>query len=431
MGTKINIGVLLLVILTASIYILLPGQIRIDVQETKTLYRVYEDGKLVLAAREFVNLFDGTAKMRANFREVKQTVDSGMIVIHRIAKYKDDISVQEMYVFDSVISDVRQVPIQHETICINCVGKILQFEYRNILYEGISMDIQSPFKFGHQMELTWQDGSYRNRVYQQIISDKIIIRYRPVDDIEVFFTRLFDPPNTSDAGINITIVFPVNNTEYVVEELDLNWTVNITANTSFYSLDGGTNNSGIFTANKPTNITFRNLTEGSHNLTIYVNDSEGNAAESDMVNFSIVPPLNVTLNTNLTGLAYNVTWNKTAINFSSPRFWAGNISWNFTDLNLNVSPVLPYVYNITNRRMFNVTINLNIDRDEVYFNWTYNGTVITTTSVGIFNLTPNESKVINFSLDLHNISIVQTNWTIDINRANWTFVPNFTDSILI
>jgi len=328
MGTKINIGVLLLVILTASIYILLPGQIRIDIQETKSIYRVYEDGKLTLAATERVNLFDGTAKMRASDRSVEFTEEDGIITIERIAYYKDSISIIEHYVFDSAISDIRQVPIEHETICFNCVGKILQFEYKDILYDGETENIISPFKFGHRMELTWQDGAYLEKVYQQISVDKIILRYRPTENHQVFLTRLFDPPNFGDAGINVTIIFPVNNTLYVVNNLDLNWTVNITINSSFYSLDEGANNTDIFVSNKGVNITFRNLTEGSHNITIYVNDSSGNLGQSDLLNFSIRPPLNASLIDNLTskGLAYNINWSKTDINYSDPRFWGGNFS---------------------------------------------------------------------------------------------------------
>ena len=172
---------------------------------------------------------------------------------------------------------------------------------------------------------------------------------------------------------------------YVVNSLDLNWTVNVTANASFYSLDGGENNSIIFNNSKTRNITFNNLTEGNHNITIYVNDSSGNLAQSDLINFSIRPPLNVSLNVNLTGLVYNISWSKTDINYSDPGFWAGNFSWNFTDLNLNTFPLVVYVYNITNTRLNNVTVSLNIDRNEDYFNFSFNGIIINTTSKTLFN----------------------------------------------
>lgn len=193
MATKHYIGVLILVLLVSSIYIMLPDSVRIDVQKTRNLYKVYENDKWVLAATEYVNLFDGSAKMRAKNRSLDWYNDSGIITITRIANYKDKISTHETYVFDSSIDDVELVPVSHETTCINCVGKILHFEYRNILYDGETKDITSPFSFGHNMKLTWQDGAYRAKVYQQISVDKIILRYRPVTDIETFEVRLFDP----------------------------------------------------------------------------------------------------------------------------------------------------------------------------------------------------------------------------------------------
>ena len=194
MANKILIGVLLLVVLSTSIYVMLPDKIRIDIQPTKTIYRVYEDDSWVLAATERVNLFDGTKKMRAKNRSVTNSTDNGIITIYRIANYKDSISTYETYIFDSTISDVELVPISHKTTCINCVGKILQFEYRDILYEGETKNIVSPFSFGHNMKLTWQSGTYMSKVYQQkVASDKIRLRYRPVKDIETFEVRLFDP----------------------------------------------------------------------------------------------------------------------------------------------------------------------------------------------------------------------------------------------
>ena len=430
MGKKINIGVLLLVILSVSIYVMLPEQIRIDVQNTKTIYKVYESDSWILAATEYVNLFDGNAKMRANYRNVSYTEDSGIITIWRIAKYKDNIKVYDKYVFDSRISDIELVPILHEVACINCVGKILQFEYRNILYDGETKDISSPFSFGHKMTLTWQSGTYRSKVYQQAVTDKIILRYRPTEDYQVFNTRLFDPPG-SDA-VNVTIIFPVNNTAYVANSLDLNWTTNASpANISFYSVDGGANNTAIFFGNTPTNITFTNLSEGPHNITIWTNDSLGNMGQSDLLNFSITPPLNVALCGNLTGISYNVNWSKQIINWSNATVVAGNFTWNFTDTNLSIYPVMPCLYTIQNNRVNNVTISLNINRIADYFNWTYNGTGINTTSKAIFNLSNGTSININLTLNLINISNTYRNWNLTINRANWTFVVNFTDTVLV
>lgn len=202
MGKKIYFGVLILVILSASFYILLPDKIRIDVQNTKTLFSVYEEDKFVLSATEYVNLFDGTKKMRAKSRSIEQRIDGDMLIIKRLSLWKDNITTITEYKFMKDISDVELIPIKATTTCINCEGKILHFEYRDISYDGETKKIKSPFSFGHNMKLEWQDGAYFSKVYQQKVSDKIIIKYRPTTDYEMFNVRMFDPMY---GGLNITL----------------------------------------------------------------------------------------------------------------------------------------------------------------------------------------------------------------------------------
>ena len=224
MAIKQWIGVLILILLTSSIAILLPDRVRVDVTKTRTSYRVFENGEFKLATMEYVNLFDGSAKMRAKSRELYYSNTSGIITINREANYKENISTFETYKFDSNKPDVELVPISHEIICINCVGKILHFEYRDILYTGETKDITSPFSFGHSMKLEWQDGYDWAKVYQQkVASDKIIIRYKPTKSYEVFNVRLFDPPSYWTLLLD-----GVNESRYYEYET----TANITANVS-------------------------------------------------------------------------------------------------------------------------------------------------------------------------------------------------------
>ena len=144
MVNKYFIGFLVLVILTSSIYVLLPYKVRIDVQKTNTLISVYEDGKYVLGATEFLNLFDGAKKMRASSRFITQTIEGNIITITRIALWKDNIETVHRYTFDTTISDVELTPVEEELTCINCQGKIVHFEYRNIAYSGITREATSP-----------------------------------------------------------------------------------------------------------------------------------------------------------------------------------------------------------------------------------------------------------------------------------------------
>ena len=203
--TKIIIGFLILVVLTYSAYIILPEKVRIDVKETKTLFSVWLNDKWVLSATEYLNLYDGTKKMRAESREVTPTINENIITITRTAYWKDDIKTIHTYTFDSSISDVELVPIEEELTCFNCQGKIVHFEYRDILYEGETKEISSPFSFGHNMKLTWQEGAYYAKVFQQkIASDKIIIRYRVNinSNYEIFNVRLFDPASPDVVSVN-------------------------------------------------------------------------------------------------------------------------------------------------------------------------------------------------------------------------------------
>ena len=207
MANKYVIGALVLVILSTSIYVMLPDQVRIDVEKTRTRFSVYENGSYVLAATEYVNLFDGSAKMRAKKRNVSYELDGTNVVITREANYKDNITTIQTYTFDSTTDDVELTPVSHEVECINCVGKILHFEYKDILYNGPTQDITSPFAFGHNMKLEWEAGAYYAKVKTyKFASPKIWVRYKPIQDYQIFKVRMFDPTPPTIAGFNDSVI---------------------------------------------------------------------------------------------------------------------------------------------------------------------------------------------------------------------------------
>jgi hypothetical protein len=86
---KYFIGFLVLVILSASVYIMLPGKVRLDVAPTNTKFSIFDNGKFVLAATEYVYLYDGSSKMKASSREINYFNESGIIKITRETNYKD------------------------------------------------------------------------------------------------------------------------------------------------------------------------------------------------------------------------------------------------------------------------------------------------------------------------------------------------------
>lgn len=198
MAVKYYFGaVLVFVILTSSIYFMIPDKVRIDIENTRTKYFVYED-KFVLAATEYLNLYDGTTKMRAKSRDVSWFNDSQFVYAARISKWKDNITTIQTYKFEQDVDDVRNFPLENKLECYNCEGKIVHYEIRDILYDGETQIISSPFSFGHNMKVEWQTGAYYSKVFQQKSSDKIIIKYRPIDSYEEYLVRLFDPPNQEE-----------------------------------------------------------------------------------------------------------------------------------------------------------------------------------------------------------------------------------------
>jgi len=217
---------LILVILTTSIYIMMPDKVKIVVENTRTKYYVWEDESWTLGATEYLNLFDGTTKMRAKSREVITGTDGDITTIVRNSKWKDNITTIQSYTFDSTIEDVEMVPIENKLECFNCEGKIVHYEYRDILYKGETKYITSPFSFGHNMKLEWQDGYEWAKVYQQkVASDKIIIRYKPQSDYDIYDVRLFDPP----APTTTTLYLDGSSSDRYYE---LGTTANLTASTN-------------------------------------------------------------------------------------------------------------------------------------------------------------------------------------------------------
>ena len=242
---KTIIGFLLFVILSASFYVMLPDKVRVDMSKTRSKYSVFEDGEYVLSAYEYLYIYDGTTKLRAKSREITSEVNGNTITIMRTANFKDNITTTQIYSYDGSLSNVESVPVKQFIECFNCKDKIVHFEYRNILYNGETKDIESPFYFGHSMKLEWQEGSYLSKVYQQKATDKIILRYKAEEDYETYLVRLSDPeaknvsvslcPNASSlifrpdiASFNYTTgkVLEYNVSAY--NTTGCNWTYNIT-----------------------------------------------------------------------------------------------------------------------------------------------------------------------------------------------------------
>ena len=211
MATKITLGTLILVILSASIYIMLPDQVRLDFEDTRTLFKTYDGSSWQLEGKEYVRVFDGTKKMLAKDRDVRYVIGTYDTTVIRTADmYRDDVFVKETYTFDNNVIDIKDVPISHEICFYNATGKIFEYLITDILYTGPTMDISSPFEFSDNMKVTFDEGYYRAKVYQQKSPDKIIVRYRIDSDYECFNVKLFDPPSTLVTDLKIFYDFENN-----------------------------------------------------------------------------------------------------------------------------------------------------------------------------------------------------------------------------
>lgn len=254
MGKKIWFSsFMVLVVLASSIYVMMPDNVIVNVEKTKTEYLVYEDNSyyekvfngtitvdvinnetnisheesvdtwkyiyheddgFILAATEYVYLYDGTTKMRAAVggRELIYWNDSSNAYVQRRVKWKDNITTIQTYTFDKSSKDVEDLPIENKFECFNCEGKLIQFEVRDILYESETKVIESPFSFGHRMEIEWKENDDISlaKVYQQNINDKIIIKFKADESYETYFVRLYDPW-TADLNVDLVSYYKFNN----------------------------------------------------------------------------------------------------------------------------------------------------------------------------------------------------------------------------
>lgn len=206
---KITLGTLLLVILSSSFYIMLPDNVRIDFEKSRTVFKVYEDDKFVRTASEYVRLFDGSKKMLAKSRRNSYSIyEDNTNILKEAFMYRDNVKIEQFYYFDNNVQDIEQIPIL-ETVCFyNATGKIFEWLIQDIYYNGSTKDITSPFSFGKSMKIDFEDGYYRAKVYQnKYAPDKVIVRYRIVDDFKCFNVKLYDPPLTVTKVQKVNVPF--------------------------------------------------------------------------------------------------------------------------------------------------------------------------------------------------------------------------------
>ena len=114
---KILGAFLVVVFLASSIYFVMDEKVRIDIGKTNTKYSVWENEEWTLAATEYVNLYDGSKKMRAKSRELIYWDDEDFAYVTRVSIWKDGIVTNQTYTFERENGDVVNFPFANEFEC--------------------------------------------------------------------------------------------------------------------------------------------------------------------------------------------------------------------------------------------------------------------------------------------------------------------------
>jgi hypothetical protein len=248
---------------------MLPNQLRIDVENTKTTFKVFEDNSFtnytyedkytengtlyqevvdikyiknsswILTGTEYTKIYDGTKLMRSNQRVVNSTIDktNNKTTIYRYSYFKDNILIIDTYLFNGNTKDIELFPIEHKIDVFNAQDKILVYEVNDLSYLGeTTKDLISPMSFGHNMKVEWEEGEYYSRIYKYSGKEigKLEIKYRINEDIFTKKVRLFDPSSLLDG---LTAYYKMDDSAGNL--IDAQSTFNLTKESNpIYSQDG-------------------------------------------------------------------------------------------------------------------------------------------------------------------------------------------------
>ena len=236
MNNKIIVGLLVITILASSaVYITLSGQgikMRVDNDQT-TFYVLNENSRWIVSGREYNKLFDGTSQMNRDTSGVYvNTTISGMDVwINRYTPYIRGPVIIDTYHYKGDIADKTLFPISHKIEVINGSGFFYRYEVRDLDYSGDTYKLngETVLLFGNNMKVELNPNYRWAWVYKIGI---VRAQYDINSDYEIFYARLFDPPN-------ITIYSPLN-ISYNTTPIWFNWSYD-TFDTAIFSLNGDAN----------------------------------------------------------------------------------------------------------------------------------------------------------------------------------------------
>lgn len=195
---KIILGILTFVVLTSSVYFLLPDKIRIDVTGTSTTFKVYENNSWVTSGVETINLYNGTSKLLAKSRTVtyETNKDDNSVKAFRDVDYGNGITLKYTIGADGDNKDIELYPMFEKIEVTNGKGLILQYDVSKLLYNGETVTpVSSPQSFGHNMKVEWDSGNYYSKITKTTgkPEGKLTVKYKIDSTSFSKNVRLFDP----------------------------------------------------------------------------------------------------------------------------------------------------------------------------------------------------------------------------------------------
>lgn len=315
---KIILGILMLVILTSSAYVIFnQNELKISVEKTKTTFYTNQTGLFEVAGVEYNSIYNGTKKLTVSSTNISILTeviqDKNEIFIYRIANYPSGLIVKDTYFFNGSNNKQEDFPVYHTIEIKNAKNMIFEYKVNRLTYSGGTVkNPKSPQSFGKNMKVTWQDGNYYSNLAKLTAGGELKVRYKINSNDEIYNVRLFDPiifgpelnggcspgnVSTSDPTINVTCNFTTNGGGVS----NVNYSFN-GANNNYY--DG----SLLFWMNSDNRSA---LGETDSN---YASWGNGNGNTSGSLNFNGVTSLNIA---NLNTLTRNSTLS----------LWVNTLNW--------------------------------------------------------------------------------------------------------
>lgn len=190
----VTLGILLLTIIAGAIIITLPtSDVQIKIDKAESTFFVKENGKFVVGGVEKILILDGN---RVFSPIPKKTIITNYtindnLVVERQLFYKNNVYINEKYIFTSTNPDVTLFPLNHSITVFNGSGKTLSYQVSQLQVINRSVALnQNSFKFGRKMNIEI-DSFYSN---VSIIQNTFRADYFINSAAFSMNARLFDPP---------------------------------------------------------------------------------------------------------------------------------------------------------------------------------------------------------------------------------------------